>query len=77
MLLLSATLYICVRSSRASDPKCFRCLMFVLSGPVELFVFDFAMAVLTWSAVRCMGVHCSFLIFLLMILLCLFVLCVM
>ena len=77
MLLLSATLYICVRSSRASDPKCFRCLMFVLSGPVELFVLDLAIAVLTWSAVRCIGVHCSFLIFLLMILLCLFVLCVM
>ena len=31
--------------------------MLMLSGPVELFVFDFTMAVLTWSAVRCIGVH--------------------
>ena len=77
VLVFSATLYICVRSSSASDPKCFKCLMFVLSGPVELFVLDLVMAVLTCSAVICMGVLCSFLIFLSVILFCLFVLCVM
>ena len=50
--------------------------MFMLSGPVELFVLDVFMAVLTWSVVRSIGVVCSFLIFLSVILFCLLVLCV-
>ena len=49
--MLSAVLYICVRNWMASGPKCFRCLMLMLSGPVELFMFEVLIAVLVCSMV--------------------------
>ena len=60
-----------MRRCSACGPRCFKCLMFILSGPVELFVFDVFIAVLTCSVVRCIGSVCSFFIFLSMILFCL------
>ena len=51
--------------------------MFMLSGPVELLVLDVLMAFLTSSVVRSIGVVCSFLIFLSVILFCLLVRCAM
>ena len=35
----------------ARGPRCFKCLMFMLSGPVELFVFEFLMALCVSSVV--------------------------
>ena len=64
-------LYICVSSCMACGPRCFKCLMFILSGPVELLVLD----VLIWSLVMAIGDVWSFLIFLSMILFCLFLWC--
>ena len=52
-IVFSDVLYICMRSSIDCGP---RCLMFISSGPVELFVFDFAIAILTCSVVSCSGV---------------------
>ena len=51
VFVLSAVLYICVRNWMASGPKCFRCLMLMLSGPVELFMFEVLIAVLVCSMV--------------------------
>ena len=51
VFVLSAVLYISVRNWMASGPKCFRCLMLMLSGPVELFVFDVFIAVAVCSVV--------------------------
>ena len=59
----------------ASGPRCFRCLMLMLSGPVELLVFEVLMAVMVSSVVICIGVLCSFFTFLSMTLFCLCVLC--
>ena len=77
VFVLSAVLYMCVRNSMARGPRCFMCLMFMLSGPVELFVLDLFMAVFVWSVVIWIGIVCRFFIFLSMILFCLFVLCFM
>ena len=38
VLLLKAMLYMFVRHLMASGPRCLRCLMFIPSGPVELFM---------------------------------------
>ena len=75
VFVFSAMLYICVRSCMACGPRCFKCLMFMLSGPVELFVLDVLIAVLIWSPEMTIGDVWSFLIFLSMILFCLFVWC--
>ena len=61
----------------ARVPKCFRCLMLMLSGPVELFVLEFLMASLTWSVVMVMLVVFSRLTCLSVVLLCLRVVCLM
>ena len=39
MLLFTDMLYMLVRYASPSGPMCFRCLMFTLSGPVELLFF--------------------------------------
>ena len=39
-----ALLYSVVRYPMAIGPRCFRCLIFMLSGPVELLVLDSFMA---------------------------------
>ena len=44
MLVLSASVYICVRKVSPRGPRCFRCLMFILSGPVELVSLLFFIA---------------------------------
>ena len=64
-----------MRRCSAYGPRCFKCLMLMLSGPVELFVLDVLIAVLTCSVDKCIGSVCSFRIFLSIILFCLFVLC--
>ena len=42
----------CARNCIATGPKCFRCWMFMLSGPVELFVLLVVKAVCTCSGVK-------------------------
>ena len=74
MLLFSYMLYMLVRYASPSGPMCLRCMMFTLSGPVELlFLFCF---IATWTCVvvSVMLVVCSLSVFLSM---CLFVLCVL
>ena len=44
VLVFSAMLYICVSSCIACGPRYFKCLMFMLSGPVELLVLDVLIA---------------------------------
>ena len=51
MFVLSDMLYMCVSRVIALGPRCFRCLMFVLSGPVELLVFECLMACFVCSSV--------------------------
>ena len=42
MFLLRAMLYVSFRYSRAIGPRCFKCFIFMLSGPVELlFLLSF------------------------------------
>src|SRR6476469_8201506 len=43
----------------AIGPRCFRCLIFTLSGPVELFLVSFMACVVWWLEMR-MGLQCSF-----------------
>ena len=59
----------------ARGPRCFRCLMLMLSGPVELLFFAFLMACVTCSSVMLMGVVFSFLMYRCSFLLVLLVLC--
>ena len=40
MLLLRAVLNILVRNASPRGPMCFRCLIFSLSGPCELLIFN-------------------------------------
>ena len=40
----------------ARVPRCLRCLMFILSGPVELLVFEFLIAIRVCCSVMAMGV---------------------
>ena len=47
MFWLMAMLYMCVSRSIAVCPRCFRCLMFMSSGPVELLLRDCLMASVT------------------------------
>ena len=51
MFVLSDMLYMCVSRVIAVGPRCFRCLMFVLSGPVELLLFECFMACFVCSSV--------------------------
>ena len=46
VLVLSAVLYISVSSVSAFGPRCLRCLILMLSGPVELLLRDCFMAFL-------------------------------
>ena len=74
LFVLSTLLYRLVRYVMASGPRCFRCLMFMLSGPVELLFFDCVMASLTCVSVMFMGVLFRCFVCLSI---CLFVLCVL
>jgi len=59
----------CVSSEMAAGPRCFRCLMFILSGPVELLLRVCLMALVVCSSVIVMDVFGSFLMFLSVVLL--------
>lgn len=54
LFVLSVVLYRCVISVIALGPRCFKCLMFMLSGPVELLFLECLMACLVCSSVICM-----------------------
>ena len=71
--LFIARLYSLVMYVIAIGPRCLRCWMFMLSGPVDLFVLLFCIAVLTCNSVIVVCVFCSLFVFLSMILLFLFV----
>ena len=56
----------------ARGPRCFGCIIFTLSGPVELlFLVSFMACVVWWLEMR-MGLQCSFFVCLLTLLLALF-----
>ena len=57
----------------ARGPRCFRCLIFTLSGPVELLLLVSFMACVVWWLE--MGSQCSFFVCLLTFLFDLFVAC--
>src|SRR6476619_7283059 len=44
----------------AGGPRCFRCLIFTLSGPVELLFLVSLMACVVWWLEMRMGSQCSF-----------------
>ena len=67
-------LYMFVRNSIAIGPRCFRCLMFMPSAPVELLFLLFLIACMTCSDVIGMNVEFSLLVCLSMILFCVSVL---
>ena len=62
VLELRDLLNILQRYSRAMGPKCFRCFMLMLSGPVELLFLDVLIAEITCSVVISIGVDFSFLV---------------
>ena len=74
MLLFSDVLYMLVRYAIPNGPMCLRCLMFTLSGPVELLFLLYFIAAWTCVVVSVMLVVGSLSVFLSM---CLFVLCVL
>ena len=71
VFVLRAMLKNCVRYESACGPRCFRCCMLMLSGPVELLFLQLLMAALTSLLVRCMFCVVSLRMFLLTILFCL------
>ena len=77
VLVLSERLKIAVRYVSAVFPRCLRCLMFMLSGPVELLFFACLMASEVCSIVICMGFDFSLLVNLSIILYLLCVVCLM
>ena len=68
VFVLMEMLNMCVRYLMAVGPRCFRCLMFMLSGPVELLFFACLIACIVWPVVIVIGVFLSFLVFLSIIL---------
>ena len=74
LFVLSAVLYMCVSSVSAEFPKCLRCFMFMLSGPVELLFLELTIACLVSSSVMFMCVLLKCFIYLSMSLFCLCVL---
>ena len=62
MFVYSDMLYVCVRYSIAFGPRCFKCLMLILSGPSELFVFACVIANFVSSVVIVRCDVCSFLV---------------
>ena len=52
VFVLSARLKMCVRYCVAIGPRCLRCCMLMLSGPTEVFVLLFLMAVDTSLGVK-------------------------
>src|SRR5271163_511897 len=52
-----------LRYSSAMGPRCFRCFMLMLSGPVELLFLAVLMACLTCSVEMGTCVDCSFCVF--------------
>ena len=73
MLLFKAFISSNLKYSMASGPKCLRCFMFMLSGPVELLFLAEFIACLTCSVVISVCADSSLCVFLSMILLCLLV----
>lgn len=49
----------CVRKVMAFCPRCLRCLMLILSGPVELLFLACLIAFCVSVCVMWMGVECS------------------
>jgi len=74
LFVFSTMLNRCVRCLIAVGPKCFRCLMFMSSGPVELLFLCCFIAVRVCSVVMFMFWQCSFLMCLSVSLFALFVL---
>ena len=74
MLLFSDMLYMLVRYASTSSPMCLRCLMFTLSGPVELLFLLCFIAAWACVGVSVMLVVCSLSVFLSM---CQFDVCVL
>src|SRR6478609_8069853 len=58
-------LKISVRYFMARGPRCFRCLIFTLSGPIELLLLVSFMACVAWWLEMRMGSQCSFFVCLL------------
>ena len=77
LFVLSTVLYRCVRCLSAIGPRCFRCLILMLSGPVELLLFCCFSAVCVCCVVMFMSVLCSLFMCLSIFLFVLLVLCVM
>ena len=69
--MLRAVLIICVRYESARVPRCFKCFMLILSGPVELLFLQLLMAASICLLVRCILGVVSLRMFLSMILFCL------
>ena len=77
VFVLSERLNIDVRYDSAVSPRCLRCLMFMLSGPVELLFLACLIASEVCSIAICMGVDFSLLVNLSIILYVLCVVCLM
>ena len=56
MLVFSAKVYSCVIYVMALGPRCFKCCMFMLSGPSDLLFFECLSACFVWSSVSVIGV---------------------
>ena len=72
-LLLMTFVYSLARCFIACFPRCFRCLLVILSGPEDFLLGAFLIAVLTSVSVIVMSSFIMFLIFLCVFLLCLVV----
>lgn len=75
--MLSVSVYSCVRKLSPRGPRCFRCLILILSGPVELLFLLFLIASWICDVVSCMYVVFSLLMFLSTTLFVLHVVCLM
>ena len=69
LVLLRLIVYMCVRYVIAFSSKCFKCLMLISPGPVELLLLDCCIACFVSCSEIGTCVFCSFLIFLSMTLL--------
>ena len=75
--MLNVSVQSCVKKLSPRGPRCFRCLMLVLSGPVELLFLLFLIASWTCDLVSCIYVVLSLLMFLSTTLFVLLVVCLM
>ena len=59
MVLVFRTMFnVCVRYVSPSGPKCFKCIMLMLSGPIELLFLFCLTTSWTYLVVSCVGVAC-------------------